>query len=464
MPKAGRGRGSSSAASKNPRSSSTGRVQKGKQTNAVSAAIAQGSVSAEGIDKKLLHPGYVPRSPVRTRSGTSGATTSGTSTSANIPIRNEFQMLSDDEENNNSDGSSTTDDDDDSRARKKVPTSKKNNSPVERRPPPIFVLDTLADDVDELLEGLGYCLKIGKSAVQVITLTKKNFDLVFEELKRSNFNFYTFNPEKPPVKVVLQGYQDRPISDLKGHLSDAGIKPREIKVLSRKTTVTGTHTLYLLYFDRGTVKIQDLRRTKTLDGFWVNWRFYTKNPTDVAQCHRCQKFGHGSRNCNLRPRCVKCGESHLSEACALPRKADLGDKAEQTKPRVKCANCDGNHTGNYRGCVARKAYLEEQEKRKKKASHPPQRSTSAAVPAAGQRTVPAENSAFPPGWGRSFASVVAAGSGSTAQQEVTGEDLFTLPEFFALAGEMMTRFRSCRNKAEQFLALGELMIKHIYKG
>uniref|UniRef100_A0A8D8LHL3 (northern house mosquito) hypothetical protein n=1 Tax=Culex pipiens TaxID=7175 RepID=A0A8D8LHL3_CULPI len=136
MPRAGRGRGSSSAASKNSRSSSTGRVQKGKQTNAVSTAIAQGSVSADGIDKKLLHPGYVPRSPVRTRSGTSGATTSGTSTSANIPIRNEFQMLSDDEENNNNtDGSTTTDDDDDDgRARKKVPTPKKNNSPTERRP------------------------------------------------------------------------------------------------------------------------------------------------------------------------------------------------------------------------------------------------------------------------------------------------------------------------------------------
>ncbi|EDS36182.1 ribosomal pseudouridine synthase [Culex quinquefasciatus] len=42
-----------------------------------------------------------------------------------------------------------------------------------------------------------------------------------------------------------------------------------------------------------------------------------------------------------------------------------------------------------------------------------------------------------------------------------GRSLFTLPEFFALAGERMTRFRTCRNKAEQFLALGELMIKHI---
>ncbi|XP_039446570.1 cGMP-specific 3',5'-cyclic phosphodiesterase-like [Culex pipiens pallens] len=60
-------------------------------------------------------------------------------------------------------------------------------------------------------------------------------------------------------------------------------------------------------------------------------------------------------------------------------------------------------------------------------------------------------------------SVTAAGSGTAAEQDaVTGENLFTLPEFFSLAGEMMTRFRTCRNKAEQFLALSELMMKYIY--
>ena len=281
MPRVTRGHGSSSAASKHPRSSSTGRVQKGKQNNAVSPAIAHGSVTGEGIDPNLLHANYSvqERSPIRTRqrSGTSGQkqSTSGTSTSANIPTSNEFEMLSDEESNNNnSDGSGTDDDDDDGSTRKKGATTK-NNSPKERRPPPIFVLDTLADDVDELLEGLEYCLKIGKSSVQVITLNKRNFDKVVKELKLHNFKFYTFEPaEKTPVKVVLQGYKDRPIPELKGHLSDAGIRPREIKVLSRKITVTGTHTLYLLYFDRGTTKMQDLRRTKRWPFFGYTLRFH----------------------------------------------------------------------------------------------------------------------------------------------------------------------------------------------
>lgn len=467
MPKPGRGRKKSSATSTAPRSASTGRVQKsGKQTTANTAAIAK---VTDGIDPNLLHADYrpAPRSPILTRGKTASAGSvkdnepSGSKSSGGIPTRNQYEPLSG-EEDEEDDASMSSDNDDNGPAH----AAKENNNTrsKERRPPPIYCLGHLADDIDELLEGQQYCLKLGKAAVQVITLNKKSFVGVKKILHENRINFYTFNPgEDVPVKIVLQGYKDREISELEDHLSDANVRPREIKILSRKSTVTGTHTLYLLYFDRGTVKLQDLRRIKTLDGFWVTWRYYAKHPSDAAQCHRCQKFGHGSRNCNLQPRCVKCGEPHLSEECSLPRKAELGDNAGQLKARVKCANCKGNHTSNYRGCISRKSYLEELEKRKKKAAstRPPQRSTSGTVPAAG--TVPASNSAFPPGWGRTYASVAASGSGNSTQQaNVTGEDLFTLPEFFALAGDMLTRFRTCRNKAEQFMALGELMIKYIY--
>ena len=229
MPRAGRGRGSSSAASKNPRSSSTGRVQKGKHTNAASTAIAHGSVPGDVTDPSFLHVSYRPReSPVRTRQSTrASGSTSGqqqqqqqststtTTTTSNVPTSNEFEMLSGDENNTDSDSSSAGDDDDDDELARKQGKQKKCNSPKERRPPPIFVLDTLADDVDELLEGLQYCLKISKTSVQVITHKKLHFDLVVKKLKLRNFKFFTFDPaEKVPVKIVLQGYPDRPISDL----------------------------------------------------------------------------------------------------------------------------------------------------------------------------------------------------------------------------------------------------------
>jgi hypothetical protein len=58
-----------------------------------------------------------------------------------------------------------------------------------------------------------------------------------------------------------------------------------------------------------------------------------------SQCHSCQKFGHGSKNCGNSPRCVKCAGSHSTNVCTKPR-----DQAPT------CANCNGAHTANFRGC------------------------------------------------------------------------------------------------------------------
>ncbi|XP_039430824.1 uncharacterized protein LOC120413916 [Culex pipiens pallens] len=374
MPKPGRGRGNSSVASRQSRSTSTGRVIKGAKTN--NAAILTSPAGQDGINSNLLHANtnirpIVPiRSPVRTRGMLSK---SGQKNQRHVHSAHDNDDIS---ISSVDDG----DDDDGSTSKSKKRSGATTTAAKEKRPPPIFVIDTIADSVDELLEGQEYSLKIG------------------------------------------------------------------------------THVLYLLYFDRGAVKIQDLRRNKTLDGFWVTWRFYSKNPADTAQCHRCQRFGHGSRHCNLPPKCVKCGEEHFTERCTLPRKTSLGDNdnTQKHKSLVKCANCQGNHTANYRGCAARKNYIEEQEKKK-------QKSAASKQPLQSTRATPVPKPTVPPGWGRSYASVTAAGSGTAAEQyAVTGENLFTLPEFFSLAGEMMTRFRTCRNKAEQFLALSELMMKYIY--
>ncbi|KAF8785636.1 Nucleic-acid-binding protein transposon like protein [Argiope bruennichi] len=58
------------------------------------------------------------------------------------------------------------------------------------------------------------------------------------------------------------------------------------------------------------------------------------------QCFNCQLWNHGSKGCKLKPKCVICAESHISRDC--PKK---GKETE-----VKCANCGGPHTANYRGC------------------------------------------------------------------------------------------------------------------
>jgi hypothetical protein len=62
-------------------------------------------------------------------------------------------------------------------------------------------------------------------------------------------------------------------------------------------------------------------------------------PKGPLQCKRCQRFGHTQRNCGYAPRCVACGDFHISGGCPAPRGQPL------------CCSCWVNHTANYRGCV-----------------------------------------------------------------------------------------------------------------
>lgn len=418
------------------------------------------------VDSSMLHPHYQPRSPIRTRGMSAkasqqaaGAHGSSSGKVPAIPISNPFGVL----EDHDSDDDDDDDDDDDEQQQGKslgsATSEEKKEKCQNKRQPKIVCLDSAGAEIDNLLfrAKCEYMVKIMKKSVQVFTLNRPMFEKVKSTLKKGNINFYSYDsPEQAPVKIVLTGFIPETIEGVKETLAAHDVKPRDIKLLSKTETITGVHVLYLLYFDRGSVKIQDLRRIKSLDGFVVSWRFFIKRPTDAAQCHRCQRFGHGSRNCNLPVKCVKCGEAHLTEACTLPRKETLqmDNNAELTKPRVKCANCQGNHTANFRGCSARKVYIETLEKQKQKSTAQPSPRSNLA----GSR---------PPGWRRTYASVTA----TTGDDSPTPEhnnfaegDLFTLTEFLALAREMFTRFRACRSKEQQFLALGELMMKYVGYG
>ncbi|GJQ85884.1 hypothetical protein Trydic_g15340 [Trypoxylus dichotomus] len=59
----------------------------------------------------------------------------------------------------------------------------------------------------------------------------------------------------------------------------------------------------------------------------------------VTQCHRCQLYGHGQRNCHAAAVCVKCAGPHQTAECTKPRDVP-----------AKCALCTGPHTASYKGC------------------------------------------------------------------------------------------------------------------
>ncbi|GBN92353.1 hypothetical protein AVEN_30112-1 [Araneus ventricosus] len=59
------------------------------------------------------------------------------------------------------------------------------------------------------------------------------------------------------------------------------------------------------------------------------------------QCFNCQLWNHSCKGCRLHPKCVVCTGIHPSRDCPNKGKADTP---------IKCTNCNGPHTANYRGC------------------------------------------------------------------------------------------------------------------
>ena len=64
-----------------------------------------------------------------------------------------------------------------------------------------------------------------------------------------------------------------------------------------------------------------------------------KTTPSILQCFKCQGFRCKAPNCTKNEKCVVCGEAHSHKNC--PNK-------EKRNP--KCANCEGPHVANYKGC------------------------------------------------------------------------------------------------------------------
>ena len=77
-----------------------------------------------------------------------------------------------------------------------------------------------------------------------------------------------------------------------------------------------------------------------------------RNKSGPPQCHRCQKLGHKQEFCEKTPRCNSCGGFHFGYLC----------KVDKNEVPTKCANCDGPHPANHKGCPYQRQYRDNSRK------------------------------------------------------------------------------------------------------
>ncbi|GFS80511.1 nucleic-acid-binding protein from transposon X-element [Trichonephila clavipes] len=128
------------------------------------------------------------------------------------------------------------------------------------------------------------------------------------------------NPEEIKKDLEKEGFEPERVTQLVG---------RRTKQLLPIFQVTLPRTIEnLKIFDLKTLAHLNI----TVDGY---------NGRGVTQCFSCNNFHHNADNCYLKPRCLKCGEEHLTKDCPIKQKLE-------TK---FCINCQVySHMANWYGC------------------------------------------------------------------------------------------------------------------
>uniref|UniRef100_A0A2S2R8S1 Nucleic-acid-binding protein n=1 Tax=Sipha flava TaxID=143950 RepID=A0A2S2R8S1_9HEMI len=210
-------------------------------------------------------------------------------------------------------------------------------------PPPIFVrgvleFKDLCNEISELIGNDKFFCKSSTDQLKIQTATPEAYRLLIHYLKNNNAQFHTYQlTQDKPIRVVIRNiHPSTDINEIKKELTELSFAVKQVTNVLHKTTKLPLPLFFV-----------DLEKSeKSLEIFQLPSLLYTKikveepyKPRMISQCQNCQDYGHTRSYCGYPPRCVRCGNSHLTSDCTKPRDSP-----------AKCALCSGSHPTNYRGC------------------------------------------------------------------------------------------------------------------
>lgn len=224
-------------------------------------------------------------------------------------------------------------------------------------PPPIFIrvvndFNSFCSEIKEVTKGEQFSCKSTTNGLKLSTSSADSYRSVIKFLLSNKADFHTYQLKKDrPFRVVIRNlHHTTSPEEIKKELLSLGHTPRNItNVIQRSTKLP----LPLFFVD-----LEPALNNK--DIFKIEFLHYTKIKIEeprlnhqTIQCLRCQGFGHTKSYCNHPPKCVRCGDSHLSSTCQ-----------KSSSLPAKCALCGGDHPANYRGCPIHKEHQSNQHLKK----------------------------------------------------------------------------------------------------
>lgn len=375
----------------------------------------------------------------------------------NLLKSNSFSELEDEDEN----GSTTQNQISNSSGK-----NKKNPKDKEKIPkiPPINLIKVKYEKAVEILKTENikdYSVKLTTLGCRISLNSQTNFILLKSKLRELKVEFFTYEvPEDKPVKLVLSGLPLVDTSKLETCLKDKGVSGiQEIKVMTVRKFKFETEHLYLIHFAKSEFDMTYIRQIKSLENLIVHWDYYNKR-MGPTQCRRCQMFGHGTKNCNIEPRCVVCGDKHDTKQCPHP-KPDFKN-GQPTPDYVRCINCNESHQANYQGCKKLKEYIEIKNRmndrnagRKTKQNYSYSEGNFPAING-NQRILRGNQNS------QNFEKISYSNVLTQNNQNSNNQSLFSFEEITMLVQEVVDKLGQCETRRDQFNVITSLAIKYVY--
>lgn len=322
-------------------------------------------------------------------------------------------------------------------------------NPIEKKPPPITVPDMTATNIKAHIHSSGitnYTLRNKSIGVSIYTDTIENYKKIMTTLNNTQTGYFSHpTRDQQYQKFLLSGLCKTNKEELTLELAALNIKPVNIVEITPKRSRYSDDVLYILYFNKGQYKLEDLEKVRAVDHQIVHWSKYYARKNGPTQCRNCQMFGHGTSHCYRPSKCMKCGGQHHTSKCP-----------DETGAIKKCANCSLNHEANAKECKVRTEYIQIKERSIQKYSkkHDKPKRYTEYIPAPTR----------PPlldGW----ANIV---KGSTVPKEtqneripINAEELFSTETMFTMLIDMIEALKNCKTKNEQIMAVSKVAVKYV---
>lgn len=307
-------------------------------------------------------------------------------------------------------------------------------------------------------------------------------------LKKLDLEFFSFsNYDTNPIKILLTGLPLVNIDELKDEIIIAGVAKEYILEIvplkgDEKNHNVHKNVNYLIKFDKSKIKLQDVKKVKSLFNIIIRWFPHVNYRRGPTQCRNCQMYGHGTSHCHRKIRCKKCGENHSGLVCIIDH--------------VKCVNCGGNHEADSKDCSDREKYVairqnisinrqlrnynnrpNERSQNRFSSSQPIASNSKSQFQLKRNVNFNANNlTQFPElrhdrsnvdrdGYFKQFSSSqpISYSSMSRNQNASNNEELFSLDELTSLVSELTTQISVCSTRSQQFAVIMKLSLQYLGK-